>query len=116
MPVGKDDDRVRRRDGELLVRDRLERVAEHVRVVEPDVRQEHDARSKDVRRVVAAAEPGLDDGNVDARVGERRERGSRDDLELRRSQLFRDWANASYRDLEVRLRPSMRIRSLQPAT
>ena len=63
--VGEDDDRVGRRDGELLGRDRLERVAEDVRVLEPDVREEHDARSKDVRRVVAAAEPGLDDGDVD---------------------------------------------------
>ena len=30
------------RDRELLGRDRLERVAEHVRVLEPDVREEHD--------------------------------------------------------------------------
>ncbi len=63
--VGKNDDRVRRRDGEFLGCDRLERVAEDVGVVEPDVREEHDAGSKDVRRVVAAAEPGLDDGDVD---------------------------------------------------
>ena len=40
--VRQDDDRVRRRDGELLRRDRVERVAQHVRVVEADVREEDD--------------------------------------------------------------------------
>ena len=114
--VGKNDDRVRRRDGEFLGCDRLERVAEDLGVVEPDVREEHDAGSKDVRRVVAAAEPGLDDGNVDARVRERRERGSRDDLELRRasrSATGRTRATATSKSASA---PSMRTRSLQLAT
>ena len=42
-------------DGELLGGDRLPRVAEHVHVVERDVREHDDARVEDVRRVVAAA-------------------------------------------------------------
>ena len=53
-------------------RDRLERVAEDVRVLEPDVREEDDARAEDVRRVEAAAEPCLDDRDVDLGVGEGR--------------------------------------------
>ena len=43
--VGKDDDRVGSRDGKLLGCDRLDRVAENLGVVEPDVREEHDAGS-----------------------------------------------------------------------
>ena len=62
-------------DRELLGGDRLARVAEDVHVVERDVREHDDARAQDVRRVVAAAEPGLDDGDVDRRVGEREQRG-----------------------------------------
>jgi len=44
-------------DRKLLGGDRLARVAEDVHVVERDVREYDDARAKDVRRVVAAADP-----------------------------------------------------------
>ena len=71
-------------DGELLGGDRLARVAEHVHVVERDVREHDDPRAQDVRRVVAAAEPRLDHGDVDLRLGECEERRRGDDLELRR--------------------------------
>ena len=43
-------------------------VAEHVGVLEPDVREQDDVRAEHVRRVEAPAEPGLDDGDVDSRV------------------------------------------------
>ena len=49
-------------------RDLLPRVAEDVGVLEADVRQQDDGRVEDVRRVEPAAEPGLDDGCVDARA------------------------------------------------
>ena len=109
--------RLVRGDGELLARDLLERVAEHVRVLEPDVREQDDARAKHVRRVVPPAEPGLDDGDVDAGVGEGGERGSGDDLELRRLRAPRPPA---VRDATAASKsascPSRRIRSLQLAT
>ena len=54
-------------DRELLGRDRLARLAEHVHVVERDAREDDDAGLEDVRRVVPAAESGLDDGDVDLR-------------------------------------------------
>ena len=43
-------------------RDRLERVAEHLRVVEPDRRDDGERGRDDVRRVEPAAEPGLEHG------------------------------------------------------
>ena len=101
--VGEDDDRLGRRDRELLRRDRLERVAEDVRVVEPDVREEDDACAQDVRRVEAAAEPGFDDGNVDLRVGEGGERGGGHDLELRGVEPLRRRPDSRDGLLEVRL-------------
>ena len=73
---------VRMDNSELLRRDRLDRLAEDVGVLQPDVRQQNDAGAQDVRRVVAPPEPGLDDRNVDLGVGERGERGSGDRLEL----------------------------------
>ena len=60
-------------NGELLDRNLLDRVAEHVGVLEPDVRQVHDARTEDVRRVEPAAQPRLDDRGVDAVRRELRE-------------------------------------------
>ena len=72
-------------NSELLGRDLLDRLAEHVGVLEPDVREQDDARADDVRGVVAAAEPGLDDRDVDMCLGERSEGGGRDRLELRRA-------------------------------
>ena len=84
--VRQDDYRVVSMDNsELLRRDLLDRVAENVGVLEPDVGQQHDAGAQHVRRVVAPAEPGLDDGDVDLGGGERSQRRGRDRLELRRA-------------------------------
>ena len=72
---GSDRDRCLLDDGELLGCDLLARLAEHVRVLEPDVREQDDVRAEHVRRVVAAAEPGLDHRDVDParrELGERR--------------------------------------------
>ena len=55
-------------------------------MLERDVRQVNDRRVEDVRRVEPAAEPGLDRGDVDSLRGELGQRGSRQRLELRRSQ------------------------------
>ena len=54
------DDCVGACDGELLARDCLARLAEHLRVLEPHVCQVNDRRVEDVRRVEPAAEAGLD--------------------------------------------------------
>ena len=54
--VGQDDDRALGCDRELLGRDRLERIAEHVRVLEPDVREQDDAGAENVRRVEPTTE------------------------------------------------------------
>ena len=91
-------------DGELLRRDRLSRRTEHVRVLERHVRQHDDAgRVEDVRRVVATAEPGLDDGRLDVRIAERDERRRREHLELRRAEPFGRRPNGCERGLEVGL-------------
>ena len=74
LRVAEHDGRSRLHDRELLGGDRLARVAEDVHVVERDVREHDDARPQDVRRVVAAAEPRLDDGDVD--VARRRTRAA----------------------------------------
>ena len=58
-------------NSELLRRDRLDRVAEDVGVLEPDVREQDDARAQHVRGVVPPAEARFDDRDVDLRVGER---------------------------------------------
>ena len=102
-------------DGELLGCDRLARVAEHLGVLERDVRQHHDRRVEDVRRVEAAAEAGLDDGGVDLPRGELGERGGRQHLELRRARGVRP--HARERAPRGRRRaPSTWIRSDQPRT
>ena len=85
LRLAEHDDRARRGDGELLARDRLARLAEDVRVLEPDVRQEDDRRVDDVRRVEPAAEAGFDRGHVDALRGELGQRRRRQRLELRRA-------------------------------
>ena len=88
-------------NSELLDRNLLDRVAEHVGVLEPDVRQQDDPRADDVRCVVPAAEPCLDDGDVDACLGERVEGGGGDRLELRRIDALGCGANARQRRGQV---------------
>ena len=115
--VRQDDYRVVSMDNsKLLRRDRLDRVPEHVGVLETDVREQHDARAQHVRRVVAAAEPGLDDGDVDAGGGERRQRRRRDRLELRRAEPLGVRPDARSAASRSAGRPSTLIRSLQERT
>ena len=59
------------------------RRAEPARVLEPDVGEHHDRRAEHVGGVVAAAEAGLDDGDLDALARELGERGGGQQLELR---------------------------------
>ena len=68
-------------------------------MVARDVREDDDAGVEHVRRVVAAAEPGLDDGDVDPARRELGERSRREHLELRRSGGVR--ADARERGVEV---------------
>ena len=112
-----DDDRARLDDRELLHCDRLARRAEHLRVLERDVRQHLDRRAEDVRRVVAAAEPRLDDGDVDLRRRELGQGGGGEHLELRRLDPLGLGAHALDRRLRSPLpRPRTRMRSLHPRT
>ena len=113
--VGEHGDRTLLDDRELLRRDLLARVAEHVGVLEPDVREQDDVRAEDVRRVEPAAEPGLDDGDVDVAGRELGERGRADRLELGRLLRLGLGPDASDRRLEVGLLAVDRIRSAQPA-
>ena len=75
LAVGQHRDRPFLHDGELLRGDLLARLAEHVGVVEPDVREQDDVAAEDVRRVQPAAEAGLDDRDVDPARRELGERG-----------------------------------------
>jgi hypothetical protein len=91
-------------DRELLRRDRLSRRAEDVRVLQPHVRQHDDAgRVEHVGRIVAAAEPGLDDGGLGDRIVERHERRRRQHLELCCRQPFGHRPNGREHRLEVGL-------------
>ena len=90
-------------NSELLGRDLLDRVAEHVGVLEPDVREQDDARADDVRGIVPAAEPGLDDRDVDvAPAANAVEGGGSDRLELRRADALGRRPNARERRRQVR--------------
>ena len=112
LVVRQHDGRSRMRDRELLGGDLVARVAEDVGVLEADVRQQDDGRVEDVRRVEAAAEPGLDDGGVDFALGEVCERGGRERLELRRGDGLRGGAHARDRSLE---RVRVGVEALVPA-
>ncbi len=92
-------------NGELLLRDLLQRVAEHVGVLEPHVREQDDARAQDVGGVVPAAEAGLDDGGVDSGLGECRERSGGEHFELGGGDLLGSGAHTAQRLLQVRLAP-----------
>jgi hypothetical protein len=69
-------------DGGLLAGDRGYGRAEPLRVVEVDVRDRGDPTVPGVRRVEAAAEPHLDDGEIDRLAGEPAERQRGHQLEL----------------------------------
>ena len=112
--VGQHDGRAGLRDRELLARDLLARVAEDVGVLEADVRQQDDARVDDVRRVEPAAESGLDDGGVDTALGEVRERGRGQRLELRR--VRRSAAGRTRATARSNVSGSVSRRSCQPLT
>ena len=103
LGVREDDDRVVCGDGELLPRDRFARVAEHLHVIEADVREQDDGGGDHVRRIVTSAEPRLDDRGVDVVRGELREGRSGQHLELRCADRDRRLAHARDRALEVGL-------------
>jgi hypothetical protein len=71
-------------------------------VIERNVREHDDPRAEHVRRVVASAQPGFDNGDVDPSGREREERRRGHDLELRRAARMRSYL--CDRRLEVRLR------------
>ena len=89
LRLAEDDCGSGRDDRELLRGDRLPRVAEHIGVIERDVRQHDDTGAEDVGRVMPPAEARLDDGDVDPVRGELGERGRGQHLELRRRQPLR---------------------------
>ena len=72
-----------RTTAELLARDVAHGRPEPARVLEPDARQHLDRRGDHVRRVPAAAEPGLDHRHVDLARGQLGEGGGGQRLELR---------------------------------
>ena len=74
-------------DAGLVLGDPLESRAEHIGVVEADVRQDGNIPVDHVRAVPRAAEPHLDDHGVDGLGGEPRQPGRREELEPRRSIL-----------------------------
>ena len=72
-------------DARLLRRDVGERRAGELGVVHADVRDDRDLRLDHVRRVPAAEQTDLDDGDVDRDVGEPSERRGRHRLEVGRA-------------------------------
>ena len=61
----------------FFLRDLLRRVAEHLRVLEGDIREQDDRRVDDVRRIEPPSEPGLHDCRVHSLLGELGQRGRR---------------------------------------
>ena len=96
----------------FFLRDLLARLAEHLGVLERDVREQDDLGVDDVRRVEPASEAGFDDRCVDVPLGEveQRRRGQR--LELGCVELLRGVANARDGPLEAR---AITIQPLVPA-
>ena len=70
-------------------------------MLEPDVRQQDDARLEDVRRVETTAKPGFDHRDVDLGSREGGERRGGHDLELGRVELLGSFSDARNRALEV---------------
>ena len=79
-----------------------------------DVREHDDARVEHVRRVEPAAEPRLDDGDVDLRCRELGERGGGHHLELGRAERSAAGRTRSSACSRSASSPSTWIRSLQP--
>ena len=104
--LAEDDDGARGDDRQLLARDRLTRRTEDLGVLERDVRQQHDPRVEDVRRVEPSAEPRLDDRHVHSCFGELGQRRSRQRLELGRADTLCRAAHVRDRVLEVRILPA----------
>ena len=106
-------DAVRFQDASLFGRDRLERRAEVLRVVERDVRDDADSQIEHVGRVQASTEAHLADQQVDAGAGEVVERSAGEDLELRRwAELGRNLINGGLQLREQRSKVILRNRSL----
>ena len=87
-------------DGELLARDLARACRRGLRVLEADVRQEHDAerRARSSRRAARRGPPRR--RRVDAALGELGERGRGQRLELRRAERLRRGTDAGDRALE----------------
>jgi hypothetical protein len=93
------------RHRELLLRDLLCRLAEHVGVLERDVREQDDLCVDDVRRVEPPAQTGLDGRHADPLLGEFAKRGGGQRLELRRLDRLGVRTDPRDRALEVGLCP-----------
>src|SRR5918995_6422298 len=91
----------RMRYRKLFLRDLLRRLAEHLGVLERDVREQHDLGVDDVGRIESPPEPGLDDGDVDPLLGELRKRRRRQRLELHRADRFGVRTDASDGTFEI---------------
>ena len=100
------------RDCQLFLRDLFRRVAEHLGVLERDVRELDDLRADDVRRVQPSTETRLDHGHVHIRFRELEHGRGRQHLELRRAQLDRRLTNPRDGPLEGR---RITIQPLVPA-
>src|ERR671924_874764 len=87
----------------LLLRDLLGRLAKYVRVLQRDVRKQHDLRVDHVRRVEPAAETGLDHRDVDVTLRELRERGGGEHLELGCADGLGVWLDPRDGAFEIRL-------------
>ena len=96
----------------LFPRDLLTRLAEHLGVLERDVREQDDLGVDDVRRVEPASETRFDDRCFDVTLGEVEERGCGQRLELGRVELLRGVANARDGPFEAR---GITIQPLVPA-
>ena len=105
-PTVSHDDGTRLDDGELFGGDRLACRAEHFGVLQGDIRDHLNRRTEDVRRIVPPAEPGLDDGHVDAGCRKFGQGRSGEDLELRRLDTLGFGADAFDRRFEVSLFPA----------
>jgi hypothetical protein len=99
-------------NSELLLRDLLARLAEHLGVLQRNVREQDDLGVDDVRRVEPPPKPRFDDCDVHPLLGELEERSGGENLELCRPELLRGTANPRDGPLEAGL---VTIQPLVPA-